>query len=75
MQLVEIQMGLLYFGHSRPQLFGAALHGGGRIVEFVGHAGAELAQRGQLLALPQHDLLLQVHQFQIAQLFLFQAGV
>ena len=60
---------------SRLELGRAALGGGRRVVQLVGHPGAEPAQGGQLLALAQHHLLLQVGLLQVAQLLLLQAGV
>ena len=38
------------------ELRGAALHGGGRVVELVRHAGGQRAELGHLLGLPQHRL-------------------
>ncbi len=58
---------------SGPHLLDPA-QGGGRVVDFVGHAGAQSAQGRQLLALPQHHLLLQVDLFEIAEILAAQAG-
>ena len=71
----EREMGGLQAGEGLGQLPGAALSGRGRVVELVRHARAEPAQRGQLLALAQRDLLLQVGLFQVAQPLLLQARI
>ncbi len=70
-KLAQFQMRLLEMGEGRLQLRGAALGRSRRIVQFVSHPGAELAQCGQFFTLPQHDLLLQVGFFQVAQPFSF----
>ncbi len=62
-------------GEGRLQLRGTSLGSSRRIVQFVGHSCTELAQCGQLFTLPQHNLLLQIRLFQVAQPLLLQAGV
>jgi len=58
MQSAQPQADLLEAGEGRLQLSGAALDPGCRVVQLVSHARAEPAEGGQLLALPEHDLLL-----------------
>ncbi len=57
------------------QLLGAAQGGGHRIVQLVRHPGAQAAERRELLALPQHDLLLQVRGLEIPHLLLLPQQV